>query len=169
MHSHTPTQKTDVQGGCVLRAGSGVTSETLWKSRELMVGDMPQGCTWQHLLLFIYVVILIFSLYIFSYVCISIWCLSPLLKAGSGSVVELRSVILHVSILSSFWACQNLTKQILEKSLKNWTVKSPNIGIIQKWYYICYAMLCFIQAVLLKVGIPMDPFPVLYWASVVCS
>lgn len=62
----------------MLGAGSGVTSEAQWKSRELIVGDTPSSYTWLYLLLFIYVVISIFRLCISSYTVLSL----PYLKQG---------------------------------------------------------------------------------------
>lgn len=99
-HTH-PHRKQPCRGASVLGAGSGVTSQAQWKSRELMVGDTPSGCTWLYLLLFICVVISIYSLYISSCICISICSLSAELKVGSSSVVKLRPVILCVPVLSS--------------------------------------------------------------------
>lgn len=44
--THTPTQKANILGGSMLRAGSEVlTSAACTKSRELIVGDTSSGCT----------------------------------------------------------------------------------------------------------------------------
>lgn len=116
LHAHThPHRKQTCGGGSVLRAGSWVTSEARWKSRKLMVGDTPSGCTWlswtqfhtlTHTVYIQYIIFCFLSMqqFVFS-VCIS-----------SAMYVSR----LHAPDLSSCWACCNLTKQILEQSWTNW-------------------------------------------------
>lgn len=83
-HTHnntsTSTLKTGVLGGNVPRAGSEVTSEPRWKSRELMVGDTPCGCTWLYPFLFWCCYFYFQSVYLKLCVC---FCVSSLLTTGS--------------------------------------------------------------------------------------